>query len=278
MRKNADAYAPQSNEINESDVAKNMRVQATFLAREKARQGLIDMPSKRAVDGNVANPNDPGSPTPDAKAHSGPMTIGGHPVVPEIENPGHNPDAPYGGWWKNPATGQKLGYAGLAGNKPIVSPGNLQVQPRTEFWQGFDVARQKKREVMDQAKREGVGENTLGDRLAELSENEYHQPYGGIADENMVQVPGEGLEDMGAKPKFWQQSAKKTYLKKTQALNPIIDDAWSKMKGEDLPVFLKGNPYAEDVWKKRQKELEREKQRQAEFEKMKKADPSSMLI
>jgi hypothetical protein len=152
------------------------------------------------------------------------------------------------------------------------------VQPRTEFWQGFDVARQKKREVMDQAKREGVGENTLGDRLAELSENEYHQPYGGIADENIVQVPGEGLEDMGAKPKFWQQSAKKTYLKKTQALNPIIDDAWSKMKGEDLPVFLKGNSYAEDVWKKRQKELEREKQRQAEFEKMKKADPSSMLI
>ena len=35
----------------------------------------------------------------DAKAQSGPMTIGGQEVVPEMKNKDHDPRKPQGGWW-----------------------------------------------------------------------------------------------------------------------------------------------------------------------------------
>jgi hypothetical protein len=241
------------------------RVRSKFLAREREREKGIDIASKRVQLGEASNRMENKQHlqllSDDAMAHSGPMTIGGHEVVPEMKNPGHNPSKPSGGWWRSAATGQKLGYAGLAGANALESPGGYEVAPRKEFWQGHDVAYEKKLEAMAKAKKEGIGADALQGQLDALSVFGRRQGFGGVADEGIVRAPAAGWGNIGKKPgMFASKKAKEAYKQKTKTLDPVIDDAWEKMKGEEMPTFMKGLPYAEKKWKQKEKALREEEQ------------------
>jgi hypothetical protein len=270
--RNVDQYAPKMVEKSGRDETINRvldgyrsndkernRVRKKFLKRERAREQDIDISSKRVLEGDAANraQNRQGLqlPSEDAMANSGPMTIGGHEVVPEMTNKYHNPDRPQGGWWRSKATGQKLGYAGLAGAEPLVSPGGREVKPHGEFWQGNDVAAEKKREVRAKAKLDGIGSEALDEQLAEVSEQGRRQGYGGLAEKDIIQAPAVGWGNIGKKPgMFAGKKAKEEYKQKTKAIDPAIDDAWGKMKGEEMPSFMKGVPYAEKKWREKERD------------------------
>jgi hypothetical protein len=270
--RNVDQYAPKMVEKSGRDETINRvldgyrsndkernRVRKKFLKRERAREQDIDISSKKVLEGDAANraQNRQGLqlPSEDAMANSGPMTIGGHEVVPEMTNKYHNPDRPQGGWWRSKATGQKLGYAGLAGAEPLVSPGGREVKPHGEFWQGNDVAAEKKREVRAKAKLDGIGSEALDEQLAEVSEQGRRQGYGGLAEKDIIQAPAVGWGNIGKKPgMFAGKKAKEEYKQKTKAIDPAIDDAWGKMKGEEMPSFMKGVPYAEKKWREKERD------------------------
>jgi hypothetical protein len=282
--RNVDQYAPKMVEKSGRDETINRvldgyrsndkernRVRKKFLKRERAREQDIDISSKRVLEGDAANraQNRQGLqlPSEDAMANSGPMTIGGHEVVPEMTNKYHNPDRPQGGWWRSKATGQKLGYAGLAGAEPLVSPGGREVKPHGEFWQGNDVAAEKKREVRAKAKLDGIGSEALDEQLAEVSEQGRRQGYGGLAEKDIIQAPAVGWGNIGKKPgMFAGKKAKEEYKQKTKAIDPAIDDAWGKMKGEEMPSFMKGVPYAEKKWREKERD-QRALEEQAELRK-----------
>ena len=219
------------------------RVREKFLERENVRQGHIDIGSKRLL----GDPKD----NMDAKAQSGPMTIGGHEVVPEMKNKDHDPHKPQGGWWFSAATGQKLGYAGLAGKDELEeskSPGGYVVHPRMEFWQGTDVAHQKRAEVIDKAKRKKFSHETVLQELAAVN----GMALGGVAEQDIVPAQAAGWGNIGKKPgMFAGKQAKEDYKKKTNALDSVIEAAWGKMKGEEMPSFMKGVPYATKKWQEK---------------------------
>jgi hypothetical protein len=234
-------------------------VRKKFMKRERDREEGIDIASKKVLEGDPANRAQNRQklqiPTEDAMTNSGPMTIGGHEVVPEMENKFHDPRKPQGGWWRGAATGQKLGWAGLAGSKPLASPFGIDVAPFGELWQGHVVAGEKKREVRAKAKLDGIGPDALGEQLAEVSEQGRRQGFGGVADEGIVQAPAAGWGNIGKKPgMFAGKKAKEDYKQKAKAIDPVIDDAWGKMKGEEMPSFMKGVPYAEKKWREKERE------------------------
>ena len=279
--RNVDKYAPNmakksgpEETINrvfdgyKSNDKERARVQKKFLDRERVREEGIDIASKKMLEGDpadrVQNRQKLQIPTEDAMTNSGPMTIGGHEVVPEMENKFHDPRKPQGGWWRSAATGQKLGYAGLAGSKPLMSPGGREVAPHGEYWQGNEVAGAKKREVWAKAKLDGIDSDALGEQLAEVSEQGRRQGFGGVADQGIVEAPAAGWGNIGKKPgMFAGKKAKEDYKQKTKAIDPVIDDAWGKMKGEAMPSFMKGVPYAEKKWREKERELREEEHRVA---------------
>ena len=235
------------------------RLRKKFLDRERVREEGIDIASKKMLEGDpadrVQNRQKLQIPTEDAMTNSGPMTIGGHEVVPEMKNRDHDPDRPQGGWWSSAATGQKLGWAGLAGSKPLASPFGIDVAPFGELWQGNVVAGEKKREVRAKAKLDGIGPDALGEQLAEVSEQGRRQGFGGVADQGIVQTPAAGWGNIGKKPgMFAGKKAKEDYKQKPKAIDPVIDDAWGKMKGEEMPSFMKGVPYAEKKWREKERD------------------------
>ena len=235
------------------------RLRKKFLDRERVREEGIDIASKKMLEGDpadrVQNRQKLQIPTEDAMTNSGPMTIGGHEVVPEMKNKYHDPRKPQGGWWSSAATGQKLGWAGLAGSKPLASPFGIDVAPFGELWQGHVVAGEKKREVRAKAKLDGIGSDALGEQLAEVSEQGRRQGFGGVADQGIVQTPAAGWGNIGKKPgMFAGKKAKEDYKQKTKAIDPVIDDAWGKMKGEEMPSFMKGVPYAEKKWREKERD------------------------
>jgi hypothetical protein len=284
VNRNVDQYAPEMAEKSgpgetikrvldgyTSNDAERTGVRGKFLARERAREQNIDISSKKVLEGDAADrqQNRQGLqlPSKDAMEQSGPMTIGGHEVVPEMTNKYHDPDRPQGGWWRSAATGQKLGYAGLAGAEPLVSPGGREVKPHGEFWQGNDVAYEKKRGVRAKAKLDGIGSEALDEQLAEVSEQGRRQGYGGLAEKDIIQAPAVGWGNIGKKPgMFAGKKAKEEYKQKTKAIDPAIDDAWGKMKGEEMPSFMKGVPYAEKKWREKERD-QRALEEQAELRK-----------
>jgi hypothetical protein len=139
------------------------------------------------------------------------------------------------------------------------------------------VTYQKKLEAVAKAKKDGAGADVLGQQLAELDEQAQHQPFGGAADRDIVPVPAAGWANIGKKPGMWSgKKAKEEYKQKTKALDPVIDDAWGKMKDDVMPTFFKGVPYAEKKWKARQKEYERAERAKADLENVTK-DPNALL-
>jgi hypothetical protein len=207
-------------------------IQRKDLQIRKLPNPNIDMETKRPLFGDPkANGKFDSLPTEDARAHMGPMTVDDREVVPElpggvesIERQGEERKLygrhylkPFGGKWRDKETNQVVQTALTTG---------------------------------DGARRD------VNNPFSAANANDHKEMhFDPIAPEKLVNAPAAGWGNIGKKPgMFAGQKAKEEYKQKTKAIDPVIDDAWGKMKGEAMPPFMKGVPYAEKKWREKERD------------------------
>lgn len=214
------------------DPKQRQGIQRMDLDIKKRLISNIDMETKRPLFGDPkANGKFDSLPTDDARAHMGPMTVDDREVVPQFPggvNPierqgeerklyGRHYLEPFGGKWRDKETNQVVQTALTTGDGP-----------RRDVNNPFSAANANDHKEMH---------------------------FDPIAPAKLLNAPAAGWGNIGKKPwMFAGKKAKEEYKQKTKAIDAVIDDARGKMKGEAMPPFMKGVPYAEKKWREKERE------------------------
>ncbi len=185
--------------------AQRKQLQARFLDRQREAAAGIDFGTKRVMDGS-------GSPTADALAHGGEITVDGRPVYPQVPNLDVDANQEFGGAWRRMDTDQVVQTAGLYGAGGRMGAFKGPVDGRNQF--------------------------------AEFN----NAP---IAEDRVLQAPAEGWDAEPRKPGIFARDRKQKkddYRQAKQARADVVAQAYRTMRNDRQPAYVRQSAFGRQEW------------------------------
>lgn len=185
--------------------ARRKQLQARFLDRQREAAAGIDFGAKRVMD-------DSGSPTADAVAHGGEITVDQRPVYPQVPNLHVDANQEFGGAWRRMDTDQVVQTAGLYGAGGRMGAFKVPVDGRNQF-------------------------------------GEFHNAP--IAEDRVLQAPAEGWDAEPRKPGFFardRKQKKNDYRQAKQARSNVVAQAFASMKNDRRPGYIQRSAFGRQEW------------------------------